>query len=190
MTSVSDYTDLVTSQYSSKPRFVGWLSALVEPIAALSNLLNSMLNDFDLDVAIGAQLDVIGLWVGISRNLPTELLFYFSWDDTVANGWDAGSWKGVGDPDAGITVLGDNLYRNVIRAKILANSWTGNRAGLYEILAKALSSEDASEIIDNQDMSFIIRVDSSKATQLDIAIINTLIVPIKPVGVSLTIQVV
>ncbi|MGC7970039.1 DUF2612 domain-containing protein, partial [Salmonella enterica] len=67
--------------------------------------------DFDLDQAIGVQLDAVGEWVGISRNITVPLAgVYFSFD-IAGLGFDQGVWKGPFDPDTGLTTLDDDTYR-------------------------------------------------------------------------------
>ncbi len=132
--SLSDYTALVTTEHRDKPRFMATLGALVQPLVDQMNVLQSMPGKFDLDNAVGVQLDDVGLWVGVSRKIRTPLTgIYFSFD-VAGLGFDQGIWKGPFDPDTGLTVLDDDTYRLVIRAKIGANHWDGTLASSAAIL--------------------------------------------------------
>lgn len=125
MSELTDYTALITSEHRDKPRFMGTVGALVQPIVDQMNVLQSMPAKFDLDNAVGVQLDDVGLWVGVSRKIRIPLTgIYFSFD-IAGLGFDQGIWKGPFDPDTGLTVLDDDTYRLVIRAKIGANHWDG-----------------------------------------------------------------
>jgi hypothetical protein len=90
--------------------------------------LSSFIPKFDLDQAAGDQLDIIGLWVGVGRRVKTPPIgVYFSLD-IVSVGFDQGVWQGPFDPSMGITLLDDDTYRLLIRAKIGANHWDGTLA--------------------------------------------------------------
>lgn len=134
MADLTDYTGLITSQHKPRPKFMATVEALTQPLVDLQNLLASMPGKFDLDTASDAQLDDVGLWVGISRNVPVPLAgVYFSLD-TDGLGFDQGSWKGPFDPDAGLTRLDNETYRLVLRAKIGANHWDGTLESSAAIL--------------------------------------------------------
>lgn len=132
--SLSDYTALITSEHRGLSRFMATVGTLVQPIVDQMNVLQSMPGKFDLDNAVGVQLDDVGLWVGVSRKIRTPLTgIYFSFD-VAGLGFDKGIWKGPFDPDTGLTVLDDDTYRLVIRAKIGANHWDGTLASSAAIL--------------------------------------------------------
>lgn len=119
------YLNRITSEHNQKPKFMASVAALVQPLADLSDAENSFSWSFDLDFAVGAQLDVIGQWVGRPRALVVPILgVYFSFDDSTL-GFDRGVWKGPFDPESGITHLSDEPYRVLLRAKIALNSWDG-----------------------------------------------------------------
>ncbi|AOI98090.1 hypothetical protein WS66_20775 [Burkholderia sp. LA-2-3-30-S1-D2] len=134
MAALNDYTSLITSEHRDLPRFAAVLGALVQPLVDQMNVLQSMPGKFDLDDAVGVQLDDVGLWVGVSRKIRTPLTgIYFSFD-VAGLGFDQGIWKGPFDPDTGLTVLDDDTYRLVIRAKIGANHWDGTLESSAAIL--------------------------------------------------------
>lgn len=151
------YQSLVTSEHQNSPKYMAWLGAMIEPLTVIQSVIENLINDFDLDVAIGKQLDIVGKWVGISRRLHEALIgVYFSWDDTADLGWDSGVWQGSDDPDSGLILLPDDIYRALIRAKIVANQWDGSIPGLYKIWDTVFADVPNSPtliIVDNQDMS-------------------------------------
>jgi hypothetical protein len=88
-------------------------------------------NNFDLDNAIGIQLDTLGSIVGRKRTLTFQPLNGFS------------------------PVLDDETYRLALKAKTAMNNWDGTIPQIYEIW-NDIFGEDADlnlQIQDNQDMS-------------------------------------
>lgn len=151
---ITPYTGLITSNHAVRPKFVATVAASVQPLADSGALLASIPAAFDLDNAVGAQLDVIGQWVGISRNLPTPLTgVYFSLD-TTGLGLDQGIIFGPGDSLSGLTAVPDDHYRIMLAAKIASNYWDGTIPGAYAVLAVALASAAFRLMIqDNGDMT-------------------------------------
>ncbi len=184
MSVVADYLALVTSAFQGKPNFMGVITAATSVPARVQALLTSMLSLFDLDVAVGQQLDVIGLWVGVSRNVnvPIEGV-YFSWDGTdYSVGWDYGSWRPSTDPTA-VTVLPDDNYRILIRAKIAANSWIGTTDAAYAIWEDVFPGTTIL-IQDYQDMSYALAIVGGVIDSLTLALITGGYIPLKPEGVK------
>jgi len=119
------FLDLITSEHNQRPNFMAMVEATVQPNADTIAVLDEIIAAFDLDLAVGAQLDVIGLWVGASRTLRIPLTnVYFTWD-LAGLGWDEGIWKGPFDPDNQLVDLPDDYYRLVLRATIQNNRWDG-----------------------------------------------------------------
>ena len=73
MASVDDYLALITAYHRGKPKFAAMVRAIVEPFVAIQDFIAHLPLDFDLDLAIGVQLDVVGEWVGRSRFIETPL---------------------------------------------------------------------------------------------------------------------
>lgn len=69
----SAYLNLITSEHAQKPVFIATVTASVQPTADQIALLQSIPLVFDLDAAIGVQLDTIGLWANRSRYAPDAL---------------------------------------------------------------------------------------------------------------------
>ncbi|MFZ5936576.1 DUF2612 domain-containing protein [Pseudomonas sp. HS6-2] len=125
MPDIKDYTGKITSEHSDKPKYMATVEAVSQCFLDTRQVVSGLPDDFDLDLANDAQLDDVGLWVGISRRIPTPLTnVYFSLD-AVGLGFDQGAWKGPFDPDNGITVLDNETYRALLRAKIGANHLDG-----------------------------------------------------------------
>ncbi len=134
MSQASDYTALITTEHADKPKFMAMMGIVAQCFADQINVMQSIPAAFDLDSAVGVQLDTVGLWAGITRQIKTPLNVYFSLD-TTGLGFDQGSWQGPFDPSTGLVTLDDDTYRTLIRAKIAANNWDGTLAGSAAILA-------------------------------------------------------
>jgi len=127
------YLGLVTSEHTTKPKYIATLSGALQPLMDIQNVLAGMRQAFDVDTAIGVQLDVLGQWVGASRLVPVTITgVYFSWD-TAGVGWDQGAWLGPGAPLTTLTTLPDEQFRTLIRARIANNNWDGSINGAYTV---------------------------------------------------------
>jgi hypothetical protein len=131
---MSKYTDRITTLHGDKPGFVSMVEQITNQLIGVQNLYSNMVAYYDLDTAVGAQLDVIGLWIGISRDLSAPVSnVYYSFD--IANlGFDNGVWRGPYDPASGIITLPDEYYRLVLKAKILNNHWDGTKEQAYSVV--------------------------------------------------------
>lgn len=184
MSSLETYLGLVTGYHKNKPKFREMLSLLLEPVIAVQQFLEHLPVDFDLDVAVGAQLDVVGEWVGRSRfvQLP-PINVYFTWDDDW-RGWDLGVWRGPYDDEFSATRLDDETYRILLRAKIAANHWDGTVGGAKEALAIMFPEGDTFVfIIDNGDMTMTFAVAGKIPSILYLALLAEGYIPLKPEGV-------
>ena len=158
MTTKEQYIALITSEHFDKENFVATVGAGVDPLAKLQSVMLGMPEDFDIDTAVGVQLDTLGIWIGRSRRIDTPLVgVYFAWDDLASDGWESGIWKGPFDPDSGLVDLPDDAYRVLLKAKIAANSWDGTIPGAYAIWSEIFTSSHLI-IQDNQDMSMVVGI--------------------------------
>ena len=150
----NEYTDLIAGYHVGKERYTSWVFTLTEPLRIARERLAALREDFDVDTAVGAQLDAIGVRVGVSRILPMTLTdVYFALDDTGGIGLDLGVWKGVYDPVDGTTTLGDETYRAVIKAKIAQNHWDGTRGSLPDFLGEVLGQfGQPAKVLDLEDL--------------------------------------
>ena len=186
MKTVAEYLDLITQQHRDKPRFMATVESIVAPYVHIQNVMMSFLSAFDVDYAVGVQLDIIGQWVGVSRIISTPISgVYFSWDGSNDEGWDHGVWKSPNDPDSGFTTLPDDLYRRVIRAKIFSNVSCGCVSDIYRILDQLIPTAGIVKVVDNQNMSMTIQMDVSEITAVERAILESGILQLQPAGVSI-----
>lgn len=131
---LSLYLGRITPWQSGHPNFTATVSGTLEPITTAAAVVETLPAAFDLDTAIGAQLDATGKWIGPSRNVPLPIPgAYFAWSDP-ARGWGLGVWKGPYSQQYGITQLGDDTYRRLLKAVVLSNHWDGTLPGYQAIL--------------------------------------------------------
>lgn len=186
MAAISDYLALITSAWQGKPNYTAVLTANLGVPVQVENLLLSMIALFDLDLAVGDQLDIIGQWVGISRKVAIPSAgVYFTWDGTdFSVGWDYGSWEPPLQPTT-ITSLPDDAYRTLIRAKIAANRWDGTTTGAYAIWEAVFPTFNIL-IIDHQDMTYALALVGGIVDSLTLALLTGGYLPLKPEGVRIT----
>jgi hypothetical protein len=184
MADIKDYTGKITSEHSDKPKFMQMVESVSQCFLDTNVVAAGLPEDFDLDSAVGSQLDDVGLWVGISRRVSTPLAgVYFSLD-TEGLGFDQGAWQGPFDPNSGITILDDETYRTLIRAKIGANHWDGTMEQSKAILDLVFSGDSLVFIQDNQDMTMTIGVAGVSPSALELALLTGGYIPIKPQSVG------
>jgi len=187
MRTTADYLALLTSAHRNRPDFRASVDASVDPFVGVRDVLFGLLQEFDLDSALGVQLDAVGRWIGLSRRVAIPLdAFFFSWDALPETGWDAGIWSGGGVGPSDVFDLPDDLYRAVLRAKIRANNWRGDIPGAYEIAISAFPALDGGNILieDHQDMSMTVRIQEASIVPIEAAIITEGYLPLKPAGVK------
>lgn len=185
---MSKYTGLITNYHAGKPKFVAHVDLSTRPLTDASTALQGLITAFDIDEAIGVQLDVLGEWIGRTRIVSQPISgVYFSFD-TDGLGWDQGVWQGPYDPDGGFTSLSDDTYRIVLKAKIAINSWDGQNDSLPSILETALAGSGLKmQIVDNQDMTISVwvfpEVDISQVSLELLAAIRQGYLTVKAAGV-------
>lgn len=185
---MSKYTDLITNYHAGKPLFFQHVDLSTRPLVDVSTALNGLITAFDIDTAVGVQLDILGEWIGRTRYVSVPISgIYFSFD-TDGLGWDQGVWQGPYDPDSGYTALSDDTYRVILKAKIAINNWDGTNDSLPDILDTALAGSGIRmQIVDNQDMTISIwvfpEVDISQVSLELIAAIRQGYLTVKAAGV-------
>lgn len=156
------YSNIRTSQYAPpvSPKFNALLKALLRKFDDVSQVLVRMDTALDLDIAVGAQLDMLGAVVGAARTVGFQ-------------------------PSGGVSpVLDDFTYRLYIKAKIAQNQWDGTLPSLYPIW-QTLFPGGSIIIIDNQNMTVDLTLIGAFTSIIQDMIVNGYIVP-RPEGVLYT----
>lgn len=158
--SLDYYLGIVTSEYRQSPRFIAWLTEVLQIIEDARACLDSMGSAFDLNLAIGAQLDILGAIAGVSRTVSFQ-------------------------PTGSVSpVLDDASYRLLIKATIANNQWDGRIGSLYPIWRSLFPSGNIT-VVDNQNMSCTILLSGTFTSILQDLIENGYIVP-RPQAVEYT----
>ncbi len=152
------YLNLFTSQYKLSPKLQQWAQLAWKPIDDLTNCFAFLSNNFDIDQAVGQQLDMTGQLIGVSRTVG------FQPSNEVS------------------PVLDDTTYRLLLKARIAWNQWNGKMASLYPIW-QSLFISGRIVILDNQNMTATIIITGSLTSIIQDLIVNGYIVP-RPEGVE------
>ncbi len=185
-----DYTDLITSEHASKPKFTALVDAIANGMGDIRTFVQGIPAQFDLDTAVAPQLDVVGQWVGQGRVIPNVLLtgFFGFEDDEAALPFGelgqpsiGGVFYELGAPYGGTTILDDDTYRTVLRAKITTNQSDGTAAALTQAVQDIFGV--SATIQDLGNLSITITV-ASLLTQLEQALIRQFSLLPLPAGVG------
>lgn len=155
---LAQYLGYITSEHRGQPDFTDTISVSAQPFVDEQNLLVSLITKFDLDTSVGVQEDDTGRWIGVAR----------------------GPINNLGNLD-------DDVYRFVLRARIIANHWDSTVAGAVVAI---------SEIFDNVAPGTLIFVEDRCDLSMNIIIAGVLppliyqeivpyALPLKPVGIEL-----
>lgn len=166
-----EYEDLLIVQYSGKPKASATVSEIVRRFKNNSDAMAQFEEAFDLDLAVGTQLDIIGKIVGISRNIEGVIpKIFFGFDDNVnARGFSLAPFYTLDQQKYTDTQLSDSDYRFFIRIKIAKNHAKAtmaddNGSNLNNII---LSMFDGyAYMVDNKDMTVTIYIENSPKSYL------------------------
>jgi hypothetical protein len=181
--SLDDYLRLLPSAHADKPNFLAVLAATLSPAVDFRNAIARLPVQLDLDLATGAQLDLVGQWVGLSRVLKTPIPnVYFSLD-TANLGVDQGVWAGA-NPVEGVISLDDETYRLMLRAKIAANQWDGSLGHANYLLGVVFPAVDV-VVKDNFNMTQSLILSGSSPSTLFAQLVQSGYIQLRPAGVGL-----
>ncbi len=181
---VTPYVSLITEEWGNSPNFMATVALNVQPFADITAVLNTYPGLYDLDIAVGQQLDYVGQWIGQSRYVSTPLVgVYFSFDETGV-GYDQGLIWSSGEPLSGLTALPDDIYYLLLKARIAANHWDGTIPGAYAIWNSLFSPEGYQIVIqDNQDMTMTIGMIGANNNPTFLALFTGGYLDLRPAGV-------
>jgi hypothetical protein len=148
------YLSLLTSEYAlpNSPKWNAFLYLLLKKFDDVSQCLVQMDTAFDIDFAVGVQLDAVGVIVGQSRTVGFQ-------------------------PSGGVSpVLDDATYRILLKARVAQNQWDGTIGGMQAIW-QSLFPSGRIIIADQQNMTADILVTGSFTSIIEDLIVNGYIVP-------------
>lgn len=171
MALVDETTNLLIKQYWEKPKAKAEIELQASTWETTRAFLDALDPAFDLDNAVGAQLDVLGRIVGISRSVPEVIAkVYFGFSINPANEGFADRFDSlrIGGPffdkfSSAFTdlQLNDNDYRFFIRVKAAKNRASGyvssdQYISIQDVVLSAF--EGQAYVIDNLDMTLTLYV--------------------------------
>lgn len=174
MALVDDYTNLLIKQYWEKTKAKAEVTLQAETWNTTHTFLSALDQAFDLDFAVGAQLDVLGRIVGVSRSVPDfipKVYFGFTINPTSKGFSSKFNPTRVGSPffskfSSGFTdlQLDDNDYRFFIRVKAALNRASGyistdRYIGIQDVVLSAFNGR--AYVVDNLDMTLTLYVSPS-----------------------------
>ena len=66
---MSRYTDLITNYHATRPLFFQHVDLSTRPLLDTRTALDHLVTAFDIDNAVGAQLDILGEWIDAAGTL-------------------------------------------------------------------------------------------------------------------------
>ncbi|RKQ40611.1 DUF2612 domain-containing protein [Enterobacter sp. R1(2018)] len=184
------YSELIPASQREAPNYAKTLDVLTTAFTTQQTVSRSLINNFDLDKAIGAQLDIIGKWIGSTRRIFAPIEDYFFSFDSETLGFDYGYWKNRYDSEFGFVDLDDSNFRTVLRAKIGANNWDGTNQTLPDILQGIYPKKDILiSYTDNQDMTMTVTVKGKSISTITKEIIRQGYLAIKPAGITVNYEI-
>jgi hypothetical protein len=193
---VEYYKDLLLNQWVNSVNARATIGVLAG--AAVCDLVPLAIRDgFDIETAIGAQLDILGEYIGFNRNIPIEVeRDYFQFDDYTGPNTDAVGMSDYTDPSVNpngvfyryvfsntvTTALADDEYRFLLKLKVLLNNSDNTLYYVTNLLYEFFGGDVY--CVDNADMTIDYYVSETANYIAQIAVDQGLLP--KPMGVEIT----
>lgn len=158
------YLNLITSEHATKPKYMAWVKELLRPFIEAIKLNDDIKKAFNLNTSVGVQLDTIGKILVLDRRVNFE------------------------PTDGSSSLLDDDNYRFILKAKVIKNQWKGTISDFYTFWNTLMGQELNIFLVDNQNMDPVAVVwDSQVDSMTQDLLSNGYIIP-KPAGLGLTIR--
>lgn len=175
--------DRIYAQYRTKPKAVAWYQITRKLAAELEDPATAVRVMYNIDTAVGEQLNIIGRIVVVDRTFTGEVALnpgLFAEPDGAE----------FGDEEAVFAVpyvdqdgqMSDDLYRLVIKSKIIKNNSDATIDSILYGMNFLLPHAEVLRVTDGEDMSFSVEF-YGRITNLERwTLLNAKLVP-KPQGV-------
>ena len=175
--------DRIYAQYRDKPKAVAWYEIAEKLGGSIEAAAQAVRKSYDIDAAIGEQLNVIGRIVVAPRSFVGSIpmnpgLFDLTDGDEFGN--DDAMFSALTIDQDG--QLSDELYRLVIKAKIIKNNGDSTIENILDGMNFLLPTADVLRVTDGEDMSFSIEFYGQISSLERFALLNAELVP-KPQAV-------
>lgn len=182
----SDAPDRIYAQYRNKPKARAWYEIVRKMALRLSYPSQVIRSLYNIDIAQGEQLDIIGRIVVVPRNFTgygdlNPTMFAESGDQPGEFGDTSAMFSALSiDQDS---QMSDELYRLAIKSKIIKNNSSATIEDVLNGINFLLPNANVLRVTDNEDMSFSIEF-YGNITELERwALLNANLIP-KPQGVN------
>ena len=143
---MKDYSQHVINEYINSPKYIALVKLLTNAIQANKDIIEKIPARFNIDVARGDQLDILGMWIGLSRNIFPAINDNFFTFGRLGYGYGQKKWKNLYD-ETGISVLSDKVYRLLLKSKISINHFKGSIPEAIEVLNNILGTDLQEDIL-------------------------------------------
>ena len=191
----SEYVNLLIKQYWEKPKAYAEIEMKASSWRRTFEWLDSFTDEFDLDTATGARLDIIGRIVGIRRTVPfvvPKIAFGFDenvsargFDDKFSPLADRAPFQDKFERAYTSLQLDDTAYRFFIRARIAKNvggPYLADDQGLAIQEVVGTLFDGLAYVLDKKDMTMTLYVSPQYNLDNLRAILRLALLP-KPQGV-------
>jgi len=198
MTVTTNAMDTLVSQYKESPTLISFFNALLSELEALEIAYNDVQTLRYLSTATGAQLDVIGVLLGINRTIVdgiVALFFGFDPEATALSFGDlndpaiGGRYRSADEGEGSIRFLTDEEFRIYITGRISTNvsRCTGNdiiRA--TQFFFNVLDGTTPIVSVQDRDMEFFVFIERILSPTEDALLRQLNLIP-KAIGVRMAI---
>lgn len=175
--------DRIYAQYRTKPKAVAWYQITRKLAAELEDPATAVRVMYDIDAAVGEQLNIIGRIVVVDRTFTGEVALnpgLFAEPDGAEFGDEETVFAALFvDQD---NQMSDDLYRLVIKSKIIKNNSDATIESILYGMNFLLPNADVLRVTDGEDMSFSVEFYGNITDLERWALLNAKLVP-KPQGV-------
>lgn len=200
---VDYYANLLIIQYHNKPKAKATIELLVRELVA-SGIVLDINEGYNVDTAIGTQLDILGKYIGVERMYRDNALSdmfsletYTESDPTLQDRWgfvtyanyDTTEYNGVLNYNSVLTknfFLIDEDYRQLLKLKIIKNYSNGSHKSVDDMIHTFFEGEITVEQTDTMEMTYTVPFNLSAFAA---AAIVKEIMP-KPLGVKIVIEII
>ena len=173
----------VYGQYRNSPKMIQWLLINGEIGNELQSVIDDVITSYDIDIAIGKQLDIIGRIVGVGREVIGDITFQTTMFGRASSQFGRQSSQFSPQDVAGNEPLSDEYYRVLIRAKIAKNNSDATIDSIIKGVEFILPNGAPIVLRDNEDMSFAIDIYGS-VSAIERKILSSIDVVPRPQGVK------
>ncbi|MCK9802081.1 DUF2612 domain-containing protein [Pseudomonas sp. MAFF 302030] len=175
--------DRIYAQYRDKPKAVAWYAIARAFGGSIEAAAQAVRKSYDIDTAVGEQLNVIGRIVVAPRSFVGAMPMnpgLFDLTDGDEFGDDEAMFSALTIDQDG--QLSDDLYRLVIKAKIVKNNGDATIENILDGMNFLLPKANVLRVTDGEDMSFSIEFYGQITNLERFALLNAGLVP-KPQAV-------